>query len=182
MDFFCRAASASISKRQAVLHEVQRLVKSLPEMENSIKEIGDDLSQAMACMEELERAIQSKEESLFQIEMRKRFDSQYVLKIHEEKLNREFEKIAVSLEAEHMRRIREFRISEENAIRVKQESFRRAFEQELMDYKRGARIHRPEPADASAGPSLEEILVEPDEDDRLCLEQFLDDSSDQSEH
>lgn len=182
MDYLCRAASTRISKRQDIVQEVERLIKSLPDMENSIKTIGDDLTQAMSCMQELEQAIQLKEESLFQTEMRKRFDSQYVLKIHEEKLNREFEKIAVSLESEHLRRMRELRISEENAIREKQESFRRAFEQELMEYKKGGKIRRPEHANSSAGPSLEEILVEPDEDDRLCLEEFLDDSSDQSEH
>lgn len=181
VDNFVCIASKRIANRQRLVHEVERLIQSLPDMEKTMRIIDEDLTKTMAYMEELERVIHSKEESIFQTEMRKRFDSQYVLKIHEEKLNREFEKMALSMESEHMRRIRELRISEENAIRAKQESFRRAFEQELMEYKTVGKIRRTDHAKASAAVPLEEIVVEADEDDRLCLEQFLDESSDHSE-
>lgn len=182
VDRLCSSVSKSVLKRQAAVTELEGLVKSLPEVERSMERIAEDLSKTIVCLEELEQAIQLREESIFQTETRKRFDSQYVLKIHEEKLNREFEKIAISLESDHLKRVRELKKCEENAIREKQESFRRAFEKELMEYKMDGKIRKPENAKTSADVSLEEILVEPDEEDRLCLEQFLEESSDQSEH
>ena len=181
VDRQCSSISRNVLKRQAAVRELECLVKLLPEVESSMERIAEDLSQTIICLEELEQALQLKEESIFQTETRKRFDTQYVLTIHEEKLNREFKKIAISLESDHLKRVRELKKCEENAIREKQESFRIAFERELMEYKTDGRIRRLENAKASADVSLEEILVEPDEGDRLCLEQFLEDSSDQSQ-
>lgn len=178
IDQMCASVSKNIMKRQAAMRELESLVNSLPDVENSMQRIADDLSEAIICMEELEQAIHLKEESMFQAEMRKRYDSQYVLKIHEEKLNREFEKIAISLESDHLKRVRELKKSEENAIREKQESFRRAFEKELMEYKMDGKIRRPE--NAKTDVSLEEILVEHDEDDRRSLETFLQEENDSS--
>ena len=180
VDRLCFTVNKSILKRQSVVYELESVLKTLPEVESSMERITEDLTETIICLEKLEQAIHMREESIFQTEMRKRFDSQYVLKIHEEKLNREFEKIAVSLESDHVKRIRDLRRSEENAIREKQELYRRAFEKDLMEYKDG-KVRRPDDSAIKSDVTLEQIHVEPDEDDRLCLEQFLSDSADHSE-
>lgn len=179
LDRLVAATGDRIARSQAAFSDLEVLAtKGLTEIEKSASEIARDLSQTLACLQELEQVMQLREETVFQADARKRFDTQYVLKIHEEKLSREFAKIAVSLKSDHEERVKRLKMREELVIKEKQESFRRAFEKELMQYKTDGRIRRPRSGNPSASSvSLEQILVEPDERERLSLEQFLEEES-----
>lgn len=177
VDRLCYLIFQSVLKRQKIVRQLDSLINSLPELEQSATLIADDLSQTLDLLNEVEQAISAKEEAIFVMETRKRFDSQYVLKIHEEKLNREFDKIAISLETDHLKRMNELAKSEEKAVKEKQESFKRAFEKEMMEYKVSGRIRRPENNASNSIRSLDQIHVEPDEDDKQDLEHFLAEES-----
>jgi hypothetical protein len=173
----CAHFSQQIKRRANVIAEFNSLLKCVHSLESDIDLIEQDLKETIESLQSLEDAIDAKKECLFDEELKKKFDSQYVLKIHEQRLNREFEKITKSLVKEHSKRVEQLKKTHAMKIEQKQREFQAAFEKEVMEYKTKGQI----PSSSSdnqdsmkaSSPSLEEIVVQADEADQETLEKFL---------
>lgn len=173
----CSSLAKTTLTRDRIMSNFNSLLQSIPSMVSDIEEIERDLKKTIDSLRSLEEAIDARQECLFDEELKKRFDTQYVLKIHEQRLEREFEKISKSLEKDHRRKLDELKKIEELKIQQKQQEFQAAFERELMQYKtRGEIKKKTESGDenqAPSSPSLEDIIVQADEADQETLEKFL---------
>lgn len=135
--------------------------------------IEDDLKTASSLLRQLEKLLELKEEEAFQGEMRKKFDVTYYLKIYEEQQIRSISEVEKMLRTEAERK--EFernRLENLNAMR-RQEMYQREFEEQLKLYRENGVINHPDSALEASSIALEDISIEPDENDKSELEKFL---------
>ena len=174
-----------VIKRGKIITEFNSLLQSLPSLEADIDTIEQDLRKTIDSLQSLEEVIDAKQECLFDNELRKRFDTQYVLKIHEQRLDREFAKISKSMSKEHSKRVEEVKKAHDLKIQEKQRQFQAAFEKEVMQYKTRKEMKKSssdlETASVSPTSTLEDIIVEADEADQETLEKFLQEEEEEQE-
>lgn len=155
-----------------------------------IDSIEDDLKITSKLFLKLEEILNLKEEESFKREMRKKFDVNYYLTIYEEQQNRSLEQFKKFLHQEMLKKQHEKEKLENIKLRERQEIYQREFEQQLKLYKQNGIIAIKQsnstlPIDssssstvaaaASAAIALEDISIEPDEDDKVNFENFLKD-------
>ena len=138
--------------------------------------IEGDLKMSSELFLQLEEILNFKEEECFRNEMRKKFDVKYYLNIYEQQQGRSFEQMKKLLHQEMLRRQHERETLETLKLRERQETFQREFEQQLQLYKQNGQIvKRSNSPGESSSIALEDISIEPDEDDKVNLEKFLKD-------
>lgn len=164
-----------LSVRDATVNEFELLASNLKFMDEGIKSLEEDVDSALGLMTSLEELLLEKQRFMADQQMKRQFDSQYLLKIYEEKRNRESERTIGLLKNQHLSRVQEMRRKEEMKLKERQEAFKAAFEQEVNKYKLDGVIEKPlgAAAEHASVSSLEDVIVEPDLADEETLQKFL---------
>ena len=91
--------------------------------------------------------------------------------------NGELEAVKVRLSNQHFKMMKEVEKKEEMRLKMRQEVFQAAFEKELNDYKMFGKVEIKNDGQEVMVKTLEEIEIEPNEEDQTALSQFLAEES-----
>lgn len=144
------------------------------------------LDQLLVNVKLVEGFLREKEEMSVRQRMNKALDMDYHVRIYEGKVRKELDARMRVVQNEHTLRMRELvkekarreeerRKREEELLLERQRTFSEAFQSEIDQYRRQGVINRPINNPVSPSPSLSEVVLQVDEEEKRMLEQFLQD-------
>ena len=166
--------TGTIRQQNAVKNFIS-LCETLPQLEESISTISEDLNSLkrnILCLEEAldELKIRKELENLIQFKV----DQKYRLARYKDYKISELESLKSRLAADHAKKIANYEKLELLKLKERQLAYQAAFEEDLNFYKAHGKLINKTDSDEKIK-SLEEIEVEPDEEDKKALDQFLED-------
>lgn len=150
----------------------------LKSIEDQIDWVMNDIFTCQRFVTQLESLLtklnEEKERKMFaQLES----DLNVQLNNYKEFKNGELEAVKVRLSNQHFKMMKEVEKKEEMRLKMRQEVFQAAFEKELNDYKMFGKVESKNDGQEVMVKTLEEIEIEPNEEDQTALSQFLAEES-----
>ena len=167
--------SNSLSQKDAIVNEFELLISSIDFLGDGIKILEKDLECALVLIRNLEELLLKRKRVIANEKLKRQFDSQYLLKIYQEKRNREFERSCGDLKSQHLTKIQDMRRKEEQRLQERQQAFKAAFEDQLNKYKLEGKIEKPTIDATASSSTLDDVVVELDQSDEESLHRFLAD-------
>lgn len=163
------------SRNKNSAKEFESICDILPQLEESISTVEGDLIS-------LRQNVLNVEKVLDELKMKKELENFIQFKVDQKvRLSRykdsklaEFESLKCRLAADHAKKIANYEKLELLKLKEKQLVYQAAFEEDLNFYKTHGMVTSKKDKQPKVK-SLEEVEVEPDEEDKRALDQFLDD-------
>jgi len=162
-----------VSKRFAAITELRATPRS-SRAEESLREVENDLITAERQLNLIEKVIDERELKKDVIEQDAlQLDAKYQLALYKEQRVAHFEKYKADREAPHNSKIATCDKLMETSLKIVRKPSRQLTKKMLKVYKQSGQI-RSNSIGSAGGVSLEEVEVEPDQEDSKALDQFLE--------